>query len=528
MSKPKLPVWVLIFPVAVLAFWVIGYVSIEIPALLTPLMSLLVIGLVILAGRAWRNTLKAKASQVAEEAARRAEVVTWVQQSSAAARPRPTPSLKSVSKPETTTLLLLAAGAYYAATFVRPGLSFTASGEAAFGIIVIVTISVWRGWKNWRLGVLMSDTPTSPPHAVAAGRAETTGIAALPPRSAGLGHDNAAWCRYQIEQLVRSRRSSTWVKRAEITSDRSFYVTDTDGAIAVLPDGADVDIKEVPDEELENLNISQMQGLAGANPVNTKLDVHRSIASFSGTWRVLYASIREGEEITVYGPVLSDAWNEGEPAFRQDSKTPGIKGRVHFAPGGVTEREKRLTRYVWVLLAAPTALPLVAPALAILAAGLLYPAVAITLLLDTYNRLVALSNQIDSTEALIDTVLTRRADLIGNLQATVAVALEHELEIQARLATARSYRTRGTTMSEAADVRVANELRLLAERYPSLQTEKNTLKLMQEIVKSENLVAASRNVHNQAVALMRTRMGTFPYKVFASKFKDRAGQYFLI
>jgi len=521
-NKPGIPGWVKLLPIGVLLLFMIGFAGPDAAAVTMPLTFLAVIGVTVVALRRAARANKTRSQQFTTEAAAK-----WVEESSTAAQPRAAETLKSANRPEAVTLLLLGAGGYYMLERLGSGAGPTTSGNISVGLAVIITVFAWRGWRNWRLGVLMSDTPTSPPHAVAAGRTETTGTATLPANAAGLGHDNAVWCRYRIEELVRGRRSSHWVKRAEIVSDRAFYVSDTDGAIAVLPAGADTDIEKEADEGIERLSIAQLQGLAAADPTETRLDVNRPIGMFRGNWRVLYASIREGEEITVYGPVLSDAWNDGEPAFRQDPKTSGIKGRVHFAHGGVKEREKRLKRNLWTILAAPVALPLASPLLALPGALIVYPAVIVTLLLDVYNRLVALSNQIDATGALIDVTLTRRADLIGNLQVSVAAALEHEFEIQTRLAAARNYLTR-REMGTAADVRVAAELRLLAERYPDLQTEKNFLKLMQEVVKSENLVAASRNVHNQAVGLMRTRIGSFPYNVFAAKFKNRVGQYFII
>jgi hypothetical protein len=52
--------------------------------------------------------------------------------------------------------------------------------------------------------------------------------------------------------------------------------------------------------------------------------------------------------------------------------------------------------------------------------------------------------------------------------------------------------------------------------------------MIAEIIRTENRVASARNVHNQAVALMRTRLGSLPYSIFTRKFASRTGEYFLL
>jgi len=92
----------------------------------------------------------------------------------------------------------------------------------------------------------------------------------------------------------------------------------------------------------------------------------------------------------------------------------------------------------------------------------------------TYNRLVALKNQVANGWRQIDVQLKRRHDLIPNLVAAVRGYMEHERTTLERVIAARNQAAGATTVAErnAAEADLSRTLRQLfavAENYPQLR-----------------------------------------------------------
>ena len=420
-------------------------------------------------------------------------------------------------------------GGFVLSVFAFGGNPFDDGGHPLFPIAAVVVFLT--EWRRWRRGVLMNDTPTTPPSAVTIGRIETTGHAALPPNSAGLGHDNAAWCVYRIEKLVRSGKSSSWQTQLRISSERSFRITDEDGEVTVLPVNVTDEIEEHIDPAVLRFSANQLRGLVAEPPGKTSFDADRRIDELPGSWRVIYQSVRPGEQITAYGNAVVDPTRPGEALITGDATQKGDKGKLYLGHGTPVANERHLSRRVWLVLGAPVAAVLLDPVVGSLFAGVALPFTIGTLLLDVYNRLVGLSNQIDATRSLIDVALTRRAELIGNLENTAKAAMAQEYELQTALSAARAYlnnRNQPESLTRALDTATGQLLGALVERYPDLKTDEIIANMIEEIIRTENRVASARNVHNQAVALMRTRLGSLPYSIFTKKFASRTGEYFLL
>ncbi|MFN8644540.1 MAG: LemA family protein [Candidatus Binatia bacterium] len=103
----------------------------------------------------------------------------------------------------------------------------------------------------------------------------------------------------------------------------------------------------------------------------------------------------------------------------------------------------------------------------------------------TYNRLVALKNQVANGWRQIDVQLKRRHDLIPNLVSTVRGYMEFERDTLERVIAARNQAASATTIqqSNAAEADLTRALRQLfavAENYPQLRANENVMQLQEE------------------------------------------------
>jgi LemA protein len=160
--------------------------------------------------------------------------------------------------------------------------------------------------------------------------------------------------------------------------------------------------------------------------------------------------------------------------------------------------------------------------------------VAVVLLLwffGTYNGLVRLRQHVRESWHNIDVQLKRRYDLIPNLVSTVKGYAKHEQETLQKLIEARSraHANNGTVASQEADERpLINSLRqviALAEAYPELKADSHFLELQEELVDTEDRIAAARRFFNGNVRDYNTRCESLPSSVVASMFGHRAESF---
>ncbi|BBD98744.1 LemA family protein [Sphingobium amiense] len=119
----------------------------------------------------------------------------------------------------------------------------------------------------------------------------------------------------------------------------------------------------------------------------------------------------------------------------------------------------------------------------------------------------------------------RRANLIGNLVATVKAAGKQEQETLTRVTEARakasSIQINAADLNDPAKVAQYQEAqaqlsqglgRLLAtaEAYPDLKTNENFLQLQSQLEGTENRIAVAIRDYNEAVQAYNTRIRTFP------------------
>jgi LemA protein len=160
----------------------------------------------------------------------------------------------------------------------------------------------------------------------------------------------------------------------------------------------------------------------------------------------------------------------------------------------------------------------------------------------TYNRLVALGQEVDKQWANVESAYQRRTDLVPNLVATVqgAAAFEKstlEAVVQARASVGRAQITAPTAPSdpqqlaqfEAAQAQLGAALQRLlvvVERYPELKANQNFRDLQAQLEGTENRINVERIRYNEVAQAYNTALKRFPTNLFASMFGFKPKAYF--
>jgi LemA protein len=163
---------------------------------------------------------------------------------------------------------------------------------------------------------------------------------------------------------------------------------------------------------------------------------------------------------------------------------------------------------------------------------LIVAALLVLFLITSFNRLVALRNQVQNAWSAIDVQLKRRYDLIPNLVESVKGYMAHERETLDAVTNAR-------TQAMAADSNVAaravaekaltgalGNLFAVAERYPALRAVESMAQLQEELSSTENHIAYARQSYNDSVMEYNTAQSTFPRNMVAGIFGFSASTMF--
>ena len=134
------------------------------------------------------------------------------------------------------------------------------------------------------------------------------------------------------------------------------------------------------------------------------------------------------------------------------------------------------------------------------------------------------TTDVGAEEALggIDVQLTRRADLIPNLVATVKGYAAHEKGVFEEVTRARAGLQKAAAGNDVAEKAAADaqmqgaliNLNAVAENYPELQANENFLDLQRQLAETENQLSFSRQYYNDAVAKLNTLTRTLPWLLF--------------
>ncbi len=139
-----------------------------------------------------------------------------------------------------------------------------------------------------------------------------------------------------------------------------------------------------------------------------------------------------------------------------------------------------------------------------------------------YNRFARQRNTIDESWRQIDVELQRRHDLIGNLVEVTRASARFEQQTLAQVVAARTQAVAARGAGPAAQGQAEQVLSgamsnffAVAEQYPNLKSNQNFLQLQQQMVETEDRVAAGRRLYNDNVRAYNTRFDTFPSSMVA-------------
>ena len=155
-----------------------------------------------------------------------------------------------------------------------------------------------------------------------------------------------------------------------------------------------------------------------------------------------------------------------------------------------------------------------------------------------YNRLIKLRNEITNAFAQIDVQLKRRHDLIPNLVEVARKYLEHERETLERVTAARAQVVAATDLvrsqpNQAGPIKSLNlaegvltsamgRFQAVVEAYPELKADESLRDLSEELTHTENKVAFSRQLFNDATLDYNNSAQQFPANLVAGVFGFKA------
>jgi len=136
--------------------------------------------------------------------------------------------------------------------------------------------------------------------------------------------------------------------------------------------------------------------------------------------------------------------------------------------------------------------------------------------ISTSNQFTRYEHLLKESWANVDIALKRRHDLIPNLIETVKAHAVHERELLERLVQLREAAvsdpsaTNENQLSQALSIVVAR-----VEGYPELRSSESYLALMQELVNTEDRIAAARRFYNANVRDFNILRESFPASLLA-------------
>jgi len=161
---------------------------------------------------------------------------------------------------------------------------------------------------------------------------------------------------------------------------------------------------------------------------------------------------------------------------------------------------------------------------------------AVPLLLSAcgYNKIQTYDEQASAAKQQIAVQLQRRADLIGNLVATVKGQAAQELQVFTQVAQARAGLVSALQKGDPREMANANEqltgatrgLMIAVEAYPQLKSDQAFLRLQDELTGTENRIAVSRNDYNGAVQQYNPYIRSFPAVITAKVVGAKSREYF--
>jgi LemA protein len=161
--------------------------------------------------------------------------------------------------------------------------------------------------------------------------------------------------------------------------------------------------------------------------------------------------------------------------------------------------------------------------LIIVAIGVIVAAMLAGAVIRVFNNFIAARNACRNARSGIDVQLTKRHDLVPNLERAVAAYAEHEREALRLVMDARNgaMAKLGAPTSAAAEARLEQALTALSvrlEAYPDLKASSNFLHLQKALTEIEEQLSAARRSFNAHVVVLNNLAGQFPTLIVARFF----------
>lgn len=148
-----------------------------------------------------------------------------------------------------------------------------------------------------------------------------------------------------------------------------------------------------------------------------------------------------------------------------------------------------------------------------------------------YNQFISVNNDVKNAWANIDILLKRRHDLIPNLIELVKQYSKQESDVFEKVAQARVNAVSAASVSEKEESEnilssAMKSIFAIAENYPELKSSENYQQLASELRNTEDGLAEAREFYNANVRELNTKVGMFPYNIFAYVFGFSKSQFF--
>jgi len=159
---------------------------------------------------------------------------------------------------------------------------------------------------------------------------------------------------------------------------------------------------------------------------------------------------------------------------------------------------------------------------------------------NSYNKMVAMSEQVDQQWSNVENVYQRRADLIPNLVNTVKGYADFEKQTLTQVIEARAKATsvninpdnlnqenlQKFQQAQGQLSSALSRLMVVVERYPELKANQNFLELQAQLEGTENRIAVERRKFNEAARNYNTYIRQFPRNFYANMFDFEKKAYF--
>ncbi len=385
------------------------------------------------------------------------------------------------------------------------------------------------------------DTPTIATGNVVIGRVEVTGKAGPGPSGtrvvSPITAETCVWWSVEVEEETGSGKDKSWKTRHKVTSDPAISVDDGSGPIVVDLTGTQVSSPETKtingSDAPPSLTANALDQIALGKPflpettsddrsffdrLFTGWDAATPIAALAGDWRITETYVPEGSDIYVLGSTSFDE-DRHAAVFVKARDRP-----LYVYSGTEGQLTKNSRRIMIVSALAMLALAYVTVAVATgstyakpdgkegihpnwsrgpIGPTVLFLGICVVQVIRVRNRIVAVREQYQAGQRLVDIAEKKRSTLIPQLTAVVNAAAAHERNMQESFAALR----RG-------DVD-ARHIAAIAEASPSLKTNENFLQLQRALSDVENDLAVARGFVADSEAVYKTRVQSFPDSLIA-------------